>query len=113
MHGRASSLSFVTYAPSRGRLALRKHRVILDYPSGSLTDSFVLPKVDGEWKIANKAWTCQAKPSRKRLHRALRAANLNTALRVSAREPGTTKISGLIHPSRRQLYATARVVRAS
>ena len=32
-------------------------RVTLDYPSGVFTDYFVLLKVDGEWKIANKVWT--------------------------------------------------------
>jgi len=32
-------------------------RVTLDYPSGTFTDYFVLLKVDGEWKIANKVWT--------------------------------------------------------
>ncbi len=32
-------------------------RVTLDYPSGIFTDYFVLLKVDGEWKIANKVWT--------------------------------------------------------
>lgn len=38
-------------------------RVTLDYPSGAFTDYFVLLKVDGEWKIANKAWTRQPKPA--------------------------------------------------
>lgn len=38
-------------------------RVTLDYPSGTFTDYFVLLKVDGEWKIANKAWTRQPKPA--------------------------------------------------
>ena len=37
-------------------------RITLDYPSGTFTDYFVLLKVDGEWKIANKVWTRQAKP---------------------------------------------------
>jgi hypothetical protein len=37
-------------------------RVTLDYPSGTFTDYFVLLKVDGEWKIANKVWTRKAKP---------------------------------------------------
>jgi len=32
-------------------------RVTLDYPGGTFTDYFVLLKVDGEWKIANKVWT--------------------------------------------------------
>jgi hypothetical protein len=32
-------------------------RVTLDYPSGVFTDYFVLLKVDGAWKIANKVWT--------------------------------------------------------
>ena len=32
-------------------------RVTLAYPSGSFTDYFVLLKVDGEWKIANKVWS--------------------------------------------------------
>ena len=32
-------------------------RVTLDYPSGIFTDYFVLLKVGGEWKIANKVWT--------------------------------------------------------
>lgn len=36
-------------------------RVTLDYPSGTFTDYFVLLKVDGEWKIANKVWTRQVK----------------------------------------------------
>lgn len=36
-------------------------RVTLDYPSGTFTDYFVLLKVDGEWKIANKVWTRHAK----------------------------------------------------
>lgn len=36
-------------------------RVTLDYPSGVFTDFFVLLKVDGEWKIANKVWTRRAK----------------------------------------------------
>lgn len=38
-------------------------RVTLDYPSGTFTDYFVLLKVDGEWKIANKVWTRQVKDS--------------------------------------------------
>ena len=38
-------------------------RVTLDYPSGTFTDYFVLLKVDGEWKIANKVWTRQPKPA--------------------------------------------------
>ena len=37
-------------------------RVTLDYPTGTFTDYFVLLKVDGEWKIANKVWTRAAKP---------------------------------------------------
>lgn len=37
-------------------------RVTLDYPAGTFTDYFVLLKVDGEWKIANKVWTRQPKP---------------------------------------------------
>ena len=36
-------------------------RVTLDYPSGTFTDYFVLLKLDGEWKIANKVWTRQPK----------------------------------------------------
>lgn len=36
-------------------------RVTLDYPATVLTDYFVLLKVDGEWKIANKVWTAQKK----------------------------------------------------
>lgn len=36
-------------------------RVTLDYPNGTFTDYFVLLKVDGEWKIANKVWTRQEK----------------------------------------------------
>ena len=36
-------------------------RITLDYPSGTFTDYFVLLKVDGEWKIANKVWTRQVK----------------------------------------------------
>ncbi|HSD18075.1 MAG TPA: nuclear transport factor 2 family protein [Thermomonas sp.] len=36
-------------------------RVTLDYPTGTFTDYFVLLRVDGEWKIANKVWTRQAK----------------------------------------------------
>ena len=32
-------------------------RVTLDYPAGTFTDYFVLLKVDGEWKIANKVWS--------------------------------------------------------
>ena len=36
-------------------------RVTLDYPNGTFTDYFVLLKVDGEWKIANKVWTRQPK----------------------------------------------------
>lgn len=39
-------------------------RVTLDYPSGTFTDYFVLLKVDGEWKIANKVWTRQPKDSK-------------------------------------------------
>ena len=39
-------------------------RVTLDYPSGTFTDYFVLLKVDGEWKIANKVWTRQPKESK-------------------------------------------------
>lgn len=39
-------------------------RVTLDYPSGTFTDYFVLLKVDGEWKIANKVWTRQAKDAK-------------------------------------------------
>ena len=38
-------------------------RVTLDYPSGTFTDYFVLLKVDGEWKIANKVWTRNPKPA--------------------------------------------------
>ena len=36
-------------------------RVTLDYPNGIFTDYFVLLKLDGEWKIANKVWTRQPK----------------------------------------------------
>ena len=36
-------------------------RVTLDYPNGTFTDYFVLLKLDGEWKIANKVWTRQPK----------------------------------------------------
>lgn len=39
-------------------------RVTLDYPSGTFTDYFVLLKVDGEWKIANKVWTRQLKDAK-------------------------------------------------
>ena len=39
-------------------------RVTLDYPSGTFTDYFVLLKVNGEWKIANKVWTRQPKDSK-------------------------------------------------
>ena len=39
-------------------------RVTLDYPSGTFTDYFVLLKVNGEWKIANKVWTRQPKESK-------------------------------------------------
>lgn len=35
-------------------------RITLAYPSGTFTDYLVLLKVDGEWKIANKAWTREA-----------------------------------------------------
>ena len=38
-------------------------RVTLDYPAGTFTDYFVLLKVDGEWKIANKVWTRNPKPA--------------------------------------------------
>ena len=38
-------------------------RVTLDYPGGTFTDYFVLLKVDGEWKIANKVWTRSPKPA--------------------------------------------------
>ena len=38
-------------------------RVTLNYPSGTFTDYFVLLKVDGEWKIANKVWTRNPKPA--------------------------------------------------
>ena len=38
-------------------------RVTLDYPSGTFTDYFVLLKVDGEWKIANKVWTRNPRPA--------------------------------------------------
>ncbi len=38
-------------------------RVTLDYPTGTFTDYFVLLKVDGEWKIANKVWMRQPKPA--------------------------------------------------
>lgn len=38
-------------------------RVTLDYPSGTFTDYFVLLKVEGEWKIANKVWTRNPKPA--------------------------------------------------
>ena len=38
-------------------------RVTLAYPSGSFTDYFVLLKVDGEWKIANKVWTRNPAPA--------------------------------------------------
>ena len=37
-------------------------RVTLDYPAGTFTDYFVLLKVDGEWKIANKVWTRRDTP---------------------------------------------------
>ena len=36
-------------------------RVTLDYPTATLTDYFVLLKVDGEWKIANKVYSAQKK----------------------------------------------------
>lgn len=36
-------------------------RVTLDFPNGTITDYFVLLKVDGEWKIANKVWDWQPK----------------------------------------------------
>ena len=39
-------------------------RVTLDYPNGTFTDYFVLLKVDGEWKIANKVWTRQLKEAK-------------------------------------------------
>jgi len=39
-------------------------RVTLDYPSGVFTDYFVLLKVDGGWKIANKVWTRQVKDAK-------------------------------------------------
>lgn len=45
----------------RGNAAMA--RVTLAYPSGTFTDYFVLLKVDGEWKIANKVWTREAKPA--------------------------------------------------
>ena len=38
-------------------------RVTLAYPEGSFTDYFVLLKVDGEWKIANKVWTRNPAPA--------------------------------------------------
>ena len=38
-------------------------RVTLDYPAGTFTDYFVLLKIDGEWKIANKVWTRRDKPA--------------------------------------------------
>ena len=38
-------------------------RVTLDYPNGTFTDYFVLLKVDGEWKTANKVWARAAKPA--------------------------------------------------
>ncbi len=38
-------------------------RATLDYPGGTFTDYFVLLKVDGEWKIANKVWTRNPKPA--------------------------------------------------
>jgi len=38
-------------------------RVTLVYPSGSFTDYFVLLKVDGEWKIANKVWSRNPAPA--------------------------------------------------
>lgn len=38
-------------------------RVTLAYPSGRFTDYFVLLKVDGEWKIANKVWTRNPGPA--------------------------------------------------
>ena len=37
-------------------------RVTLAYPGGTFTDYFVLLKVDGEWKIANKVWTRNPAP---------------------------------------------------
>lgn len=37
-------------------------RVNLAYPGGTFTDYFVLLKVDGEWKIANKVWTRNPAP---------------------------------------------------
>ena len=38
--------------------------VVLDMRSEcTFTDYFVLLKVDGEWKIANKVWTRQPKPA--------------------------------------------------
>lgn len=36
-------------------------RVTLDYPAVTFTDYFVLLKVDGEWKIASKVYSAQAK----------------------------------------------------
>ena len=38
-------------------------RVTLDYPAGTFTDYFVLLKVDGECKIANKVWARREKPA--------------------------------------------------
>ena len=38
-------------------------RVTLDYPNGTFTDYFVLLKLDGEWKIANKVWARNPKPA--------------------------------------------------
>ena len=51
MKGRSLSHAWQRPAPDF------RHIGPLDYPSGIFTDYFVLLKVDGEWKIANKVWT--------------------------------------------------------
>jgi hypothetical protein len=38
-------------------------KVVLDYPTARLTDYFTLLKVDGQWKIVNKIFTRETKPT--------------------------------------------------
>lgn len=44
-----------------GNMAIGK--IILDYPSGKFTDYMTLLKIDGEWKIVNKSFYVEPKPT--------------------------------------------------
>jgi hypothetical protein len=38
-------------------------KIVLEYPSVTLTDYMSLLKIDGEWKIVNKVFNAQSKPA--------------------------------------------------